>query len=162
MRMTIILFSVLVLATGCSTPPDLRGTWRLDIPACKAYYKSVNWPPIEELWWQRLSHSRLEFSGHAMLEKNPMFVDGSATPPLSPLEATKVSFTLNSASNGVYKLTCFSDLHEREMHMTLIVTDNRMEQRYSHEGVTIKYFWKRGEFTPEEQQGAVFTQGAVR
>ena len=143
MRMTIILLCVLVLATGCSTPPDLRGPWRVDIPACKAYYKSVNWPhQIEELWWQQVSHNRLEFSGHAMLQKYPMFVEGS-TNPLSPVEATKVPFTLNSASNGVYKLTYFSDIDEREMRMTLIVTDNRMEQRSSHEGVTIKYFWKR-------------------
>ena len=142
MKKTIMLLCLPAIVTGCATPRDLRGTWRLDVPACKAYYAAVEWPHrIENEWWQQVSHSRLEFSGSTMIQRKGIFAVGS-TNATGVLHAEKIPFTLTSTSNGTYRLTYFHTAYGKDVEMTLVVNGDRMEQTSSPEGVTIKYFWR--------------------
>ncbi len=143
MMKTVMLLCLLAIATGCATPRDLRGTWRLDVPASKSYYESATWPhDVDDEWWKQGALSRLRFSGSTIIMKAGVFAAGDTNDP-GVLHVERVPFTLNYARNGVYELTFFSEAYGEDVAMTLRVTGDHMEQTTSHDGIPMKYFWRR-------------------
>jgi hypothetical protein len=140
------MWTMLCLATilaGCTTPRDLRGTWRLDVEKSKEYYASVNWPhPIDEEWWQGVARLRRRFSRGNIID----FTPGSRISPRS-LGVTFTEFSVVSSSNGTYHLDCTRHCGDQQHEYDAIFTvdHDRLEevQPLATTGVVVKLFYEK-------------------